>query len=47
MDVPLKTIVVLPGNVLRIFSPGAKTSILPAVTNLIFNGGHSGGLTKV
>ena len=35
MDVPLKTSVVLPGYVLRMFSPGAKTSILPEVTYLI------------
>jgi len=31
MEVPLKTSVLLPGNVLRMFSPGAKTSILPEV----------------
>lgn len=47
MDVPLKTSVLLPGNVLRMFSPGAKTSTLPDMADLGLNGGQSEGLTKV
>ena len=47
MDVPLKTPVLLPGNVLRMFSPGAKTSTLPEVADLGLNDGQSEGLTKV
>ena len=49
MDVPLITRVLLPGDVLRMFSPGAKTSILPEVANLGFTvtGGQSECLTKV